>query len=64
MLAKYIGKSRNELINGKMYDITIKKPIKSYVYDICIGDCLIMNCASQKSIRMYWEFEEEINVDE
>lgn len=67
MQVRYIGKSRNGLTKDHIYEITIKKELKSYVYDIYVWRDTthnkeeeidkVFNYASEISIKQNWKIE-------
>lgn len=69
MQVRYIGKSRNCLVKDHVYEISIKKELKSYVYDLYVWRDVthadnqedidkVINYASEISILQNWKMKE------
>lgn len=65
MEVQYIGKTRSFLKHNHIYDVTIKKMLKSYVYDLTVWRDVtnkeeidkVLNYASEISIKQNWKLD-------
>lgn len=69
MQVRYIGNTRNGLIKDHVYEISVKKELKSYVYDLYVWRDVthtdnqleldkVFNYASEISILQNWKMKE------